>query len=65
MPFVQSALAACLALLSIRSSARATATQPFMPYEEPPTEDQSSLKQKFERQADNRLKAMLQSHIGG
>jgi hypothetical protein len=66
MPFImQSTLAACLTLLSLRSSARASVSQPFMPYEEPPPADPESLKQAFERQAGNRFKAMIQSHIGG
>jgi hypothetical protein len=63
MPFVQSALAACLAVLSIRSSAPAAASRSFMQWEEPPAVDPLLLAKQFEKRDNDRFKAMIQSHI--
>ena len=62
---LQSVIATCIAALGMRSSARATESQPFMPYEEPPAVDPLSLVQTFERQASDRFKELIRSHIGG
>ena len=65
MLFLQSAIAALIAALGMKPSARATANQPFMQYKEPPPADPVILVQTLERQANDRFKAMVQSHISG
>jgi hypothetical protein len=67
MPLVvvaQSALAALIAMLSVRSSVRATASRYLdLLYEEPPAADPAFLREECRRQAREHAKERMWSHI--